>query len=382
MYPVLYSSDLVSNKNFTRYGLGVLKDCESCHVVEERNGEYYLELSYPVGGASWDQIETGNLIKAIPAEDAEEQLFRIISVRPSLGGRIAVTAEHVSKQAKYMIVKPFSGTYTASAFAAALGSHLAEIDDIGGVQYDNPISVICVGSSDSASVAYTVPRTLHDALMGTAGAMTDVWGVEYSYEDYGYTIKAHTAASPRGKTLPYGIRYGQNMTSLEIERAIRDRYSAIYGYYYDENSKTYVDSGRAYGAHSYIPGYIPRVKIVDFSTDFQGETAPTQADLQAKAKAYAAANAAAGVDFSAKISFAPAWQSKEAVQLPAQVISLCDTVPVVYEKLGVTLSAKVIKTDFNVLTERYNSIEVGTAKKPLGKILAQTAKGAGVSVYT
>jgi phage-related protein len=70
------------------------------------------------------------------------------------------------------------------------------------------------------------------------------------------------------------------------------------------------------------------------------------------------------------------------VQLPTQTISLCDTVPVTYEKLGVTFSAKVIKTDFNVLTERYNSIEVGTAKKPLGKILAQTAKGAGVSVYT
>ena len=94
------------------------------------------------------------------------------------------------------------------------------------------------------------------------------------------------------------------------------------------------------------------------------------------------ANGSAGPEFSAKVNFAPTWQSLDYARVAAGArICLCDTVPITYERYGITLTAKVIKTDFDVLTERYRSIEVGTAKKNLGKLLAQTAKSAGVSVY-
>lgn len=380
MNPILCRSELTYTSDYTKLGIGVLKDCESCHVVEERNGNYFLEMSYPVGGVCWDKIVPGQLIKAIPSEGADEQLFRITAANQTLKGRIAVTAEHVSLLTKHMIVKPFSGQYTASAYMAAMTNNIADVWT--SISYQKRIQLVCSGSSSTAKAGSIIPRTLYDSLIGAKGSMTDIWGVEFSYEDYGYTIRAHTAASPRGRVLSEGIRYGANMTNLEIEKAIKDRYSACYGYYYDEQTGTYVDTGAGINSGAHIPNFIPRCKIVDFTSDYSSGTVPTVAELREKAQAYVAANGSQEVDFSAKVSFVPTWNALEAVQLPKSQISLCDTVPVIYEKYGITLTAKVITTDFNVLTERYNSIEVGTAKKPLGKLLAQTVKAAGISVYS
>ena len=53
-------------------------------------------------------------------------------------------------------------------------------------------------------------------------------------------------------------------------------------------------------------------------------------------------------------------------------MNLCDTVLIEYEKLGVSAKAKVIKTVYNVLLDRYDSISIGDAKSSLsGTIVAQ-----------
>ena len=40
-------------------------------------------------------------------------------------------------------------------------------------------------------------------------------------------------------------------------------------------------------------------------------------------------------------------------------VKLCDTVNVIYPELGVAAKAKVVKTVWNVLLDRYDSIELG-----------------------
>ena len=44
MIPVLYKADAVT---FSTFGLGVLSDCISCEVTEERNGAFELVMKYP-----------------------------------------------------------------------------------------------------------------------------------------------------------------------------------------------------------------------------------------------------------------------------------------------------------------------------------------------
>lgn len=384
MIPVLmgHETALDTDSTYTgQMGLGLLADAVSCNVVEERNGEFYLEMVYPVGGANWEKILPACLIKAVPSDGADEQLFRIVSVRPDITGRVSVRAEHVSKAAKFLAVKPFSGSYQCSGFLSALSSNIANVGQGTGADfYKNRLTFEARGSTAYVNVNYTKPRTLMDALMGAQGAATDIWGVEYSYENLGYRIVAHTASSPRGKVLTEGITYGVNMTAFDLETAADSNYSSVFGFYYNEESATYVDTGWAVGS-PYMGDYMGRAVIVDFSGDYT-DTVPTAAQLRSKASSYVDANGSTGPEFSAKVNFAPTWQSLDYARVAAGArICLCDTVPITYERYGITLTAKVIKTDFDVLTERYRSIEVGTAKKNLGKLLAQTAKSAGVSVY-
>lgn len=382
MIPVLYSNGSGGNYQ-DGFGLGMLPDCESCHVVEERNGTYYLEMTYPVGGVNWERFQTGYLIKAVPSDGGDEQLFRINSVRQLLTGRLEITAEHVSAHAQYVIVSPLSGSYNCAGFISALPSHIVQVGYGSGYDPLGGLTLSAAGSSDTVRVNYSTPRTLRDALMGAQGAATDIWGVEYEYRNYGFNIVARTQNSPRGKTLTEGITYGVNMTNLDIERMVGGNYNCVFGYYYDEQTGTYVDSGSAPYCTQYqaMDKFPPRSIAVDFSGDYS-DSVPTSRQLYDKANTYANANGSQGPDFTAKVQFAPTWQSLDyATIADGARINLCDTVPITYEKYGITLTAKVIKTDFDVLTERYRSIEVGTAKKNLGKLLAQTAKSAGVSVY-
>ena len=73
MNPILYAP---KETDFSALGLGMLPDCITCQVTEERNGPYELEMQYPVDGAHYGEITTDSLIKAKPNETAELQLFR------------------------------------------------------------------------------------------------------------------------------------------------------------------------------------------------------------------------------------------------------------------------------------------------------------------
>ena len=57
-----------------------------------------------------------------------------------------------------------------------------------------------------------------------------------------------------------------------------------------------------------------------------------------------------------------------------QAVQLCDTVTVEYEKLGVKATAKVIKTVYNVLKEKYDSIAIGEARTSLADTVAAQKK--------
>jgi hypothetical protein len=54
---------------------------------------------------------------------------------------------------------------------------------------------------------------------------------------------------------------------------------------------------------------------------------------------------------------------------PLEHVKLCDTVHVLFEKLGVNATAKVIKTEYDSLNERLLSVEVGDAKSTMTSVI-------------
>jgi phage minor structural protein len=86
----------------------------------------------------------------------------------------------------------------------------------------------------------------------------------------------------------------------------------------------------------------------------------------------------------AKVSILPATIDVEFVSLNAtdqykslmesRMIRLGDTVKVRYDALGIDEKQRVIKTVFNVLANRYESIEIGTKQIDLAGVIAKIAK--------
>ncbi len=65
---------------------------------------------------------------------------------------------------------------------------------------------------------------------------------------------------------------------------------------------------------------------------------------------------------------------------PLEKVKLCDTVTVKFAKLGVSAKAKVIKTVYDVLAEKYKSIELGDAKSNFAQtVLDQNKAIAGIT---
>ena len=374
MYPIVYNGadGSAGPGSYGNLGYGPLVDCISCHVVEERNGPFWLELEYPVGGVIWDKLVPGRLLKAVPSDNANEQLFRIDSVKPSISGRMLVSARHISYQMDWAIVEPFSMSGYALDAMEAITSH---------IKGAFPFTLTAPTGNQSSSYENfgpKAPRTVRECLMNKQGSMTDVYGGEYGYGDLGYTI---VLSNNRGSTKTVGIRYGVNMTNLELEKALAETYNAVYGYYYDEQTGTFVSPGSIQSIGSYSGVGMTRTKMVDLTQEFS--SVPTAAQLRTKALAYARANGLTDPQVSVKVDFVPLWQTTEITNpVYAEHIKLCDVIPIVYEKYGIEVTAKVVKTDYDVLKERYRSIEVGTRKVTLPDFLKGVSAKTGVSVWT
>ena len=111
-----------------------------------------------------------------------------------------------------------------------------------------------------------------------------------------------------------------------------------------------------------------RVLPVDLSSEF--EDVPTEADLRAKANEYVAS-----VDWNAvescSVDFVPLQNTTEYEHnIDEQSLGLCDTVTVSAEVIGVTTTAKVTRTVYNQMTEKYDGMTVGTIVKNIADTIA------------
>ena len=122
----------------------------------------------------------------------------------------------------------------------------------------------------------------------------------------------------------------------------------------------------AYGFNHY--------STVDMSSDF--ETMPTAAQLSTAAAALVPTMLAP--EQTIDVSFVALHQLKEYETISAlEKVALGDTVQVVYKvmtdrkKLDININTRVVKTEFNTLTEQYNSIELGTLKTTLADYIVK-----------
>lgn len=354
MIPILYAK---TENTFTHNGIGFLKDATKCTVTEERNGSYECSLQYPITGQWYDQITEGCIIKAKANDTSEPQLFRIYKSSKPLKGIVTYSAEHISYDLNGIPALGFSvknvtpqAAITRAIQDAGLPSAFTAISDI----------------STLNSTTILTPCSVRAILGGQTGSVLDVWGGEFEFDNFVVKLHKH-----RGSDRGVSIEYGKNLKDLKQESNIAECYTHLMPYARysmdgegDEKIEVYV-----YLSEKVLPltsaeniGH-SKAYIMDFTDRFGEGEEITEESLRAKATAYAAAAELGVPKVNITVSFIQLWNTEEYKNIaPLERVMMCDTVAVRFSKLGVTASAKVIKTTYNTLEEKYESVELGDAK--------------------
>lgn len=362
MKPILYPADSTA---FTSNGLGRLPDAITCVVEEERNGKYEMTMEYPVDGLHFSDIAHSTYIKAVPADGKDPQPFRVYNISKPINGRCTVKAEHISYRLSDIPVEPFTATSATTALEG-LRTHAVE---------SCPFT-FWTDKTTTADFKVDTPVSIRSLLGGMQGSILDTYGGgEYEFDLY--TVKLW---QNRGHNNGVTLRYGKNITDLTQEEAIDSTYTGIMPFWRASDGGTTVTLPEkvVYSANANLFPY-HKTKVVDFSQDFS--TQPTEAQLRTRTQRYITANNIGVPNVSIKVSFLPLWQSEEYKDIAnLERVNLCDTITVKFPKLGVSATAKVVRTKYDVLAERYLEIEVGDAKTGFAKtVQAELAEAKATS---
>lgn len=345
MIPILYKQ---TETNFGHLGLGQLAEARSCVVTEERNGIYELELLYPATGLLFSELKNGAIIKAKPNDTSTDQKFAIYSVGKVTNGVVTIKAHHCSYDLMGNPLKSdiLKGNRTP-------GAAMTEI--LGKTVHPHTFTA---WSDISSVVNYElkVPALAREALGGMEGSILDRFKGEFEFDND--TIKLHKV---RGKDNGVIVAYGKNIVTAEQEESINETYTSIYPF-------AQINSGDGGTTLITLPEYILNSEnagayrvnntlMQDFSYD---ETVKDVATLRTAAQSYLDNNKLGVPKVNLIVSFANLWQTenyKDVAML--ERVSLCDTVSVYFDPLQINVKAKVIRTVFNTLLERYDEIELG-----------------------
>ena len=203
---------------------------------------------------------------------------------------------------------------------------------------------------------------------GVEGSVIDQFGGEWEYDNYNVYLKNH-----RGVTTPtVTLRYGKNITDLEQEQNIESTITGIVPYWTDSEGGETVTLPEKSIDSAYAGNYpFKRTTAYDFSGSF--EEKPTESQLRTKAQAYVNSSGIGIPVVSIKVSFIDLAQTEEYKDVASlQNVKLCDVINVEFEKYGISTTAKVVKTVYDVLADRYESIEVGSTRTGLTTTISDT----------
>ena len=341
MIPILFAPSATS---FSTNGIGRLSEMISCEVTEERNGVYELTATIGTDSKHYSDIVHSAIIGVIPHDGGDVQAFRIYKISKPIGGIITINAQHISYELSHIPTRPFTAANVGAALAGLKSNAMQSCPFI-----------FWTDKSTIANYKQAKPESIRARLGGQQGSILDVYGGEYEFDNY--TVKLW---NNRGSDRAVTLRYGKNITDIKQEENIQNTITGIVPYWCGGDDEVVYYNGIVEASTAANFPYRRSVPY-DFSGDFQ--SAPTAEQLRQRAERYIIRNSIGIPAVSIKVSFVALWQTEEYKDIaPLQRVNLCDWVTIQFERLGISAKAKVIKTVYDVLTERYKTIELGEAR--------------------
>lgn len=353
MKPILYDADRTSFPAGVDNGLGVLADAMSCKVTQELNGQYELELHYPVEGLHYGEIALRSILRATVGPDGKLQPFRVYRIVPDMNGTAAIYARHIAYDLGGYVVSPFTAADAPSA-VAAIKSHA--------LPTDFPFA-LTTDKTTVATMAVTVPSSAWGLLGGQQGSLLDVYGGEYEFDEWAVRLLTR-----RGADRGVSVRYGKNLTDLTQDASCANCYTGVVPYW--RGNDVTVTAAPVYAEGDF--GYT-RLMPLDLSSSFEQQ--PTQGQLQAAAASYIKQNriGVPAVSWDVRLALLAQSSGYEDVAFLEQIY-LGDTVGVYFHRLGVDAKARVNKIVWDCLLERYDSVALGSVKANIAATIAGQQK--------
>ena len=335
---------------FTNNGLGCLNDATSCVVSETLNGEYELEMEYPVNGIHYSDIQLRRIIFAKPNSYDRAQPFRIYSISKPIGGLVTVNAEHISYDMSGLPVRGAIEHY--AWYVKDVFDHIKNNS-----VYPCPFTFSSDITEEKKAISLSKPRSVK-AFLGTDEGLLSLFGGEWEFDRYNAILHKE-----RGQNRGVSIEYGKNLTDVTQDEACSEMYTAVYPYYYQEDDGLQrLDEDVV----KILDTTYNNVCVLDLTSEF--DEMPTQDQLRAKTQEYIKDNKLGEPKVSLKVSFI---KNPEVIE-SLQDVRLGDTVGVKFIKIGVNTTSRCINYEFNVLTEQYNSIGLGEPTKTIVDTMTST----------
>lgn len=347
MIPILYEK---TETAFTSNGLARLSGCIRCIATEGRNDIYEVEFDYPVTGVHFEDIQIGRIIACTHDEQGDVQPFDIYAKTEPINGIVTFYAHHISYRLNEITVKPFTAGSCAEAITK-IGTQSVTA---------NPFT-FWTDKSVTASYMSEIPRKARPMLGGEENSILDVYGTgEYEFDKFDVKLHLH-----RGQDTNVSIRYGKNLVDFNNNEDASDAYTAVVPFWLGSETvgdesvtvlvtlpEWYITSGQT------VPSGREVIVPMDLSSDFSEK--PTVAELRTAAQSRLTSSDGWLPNQTVTINFVQLWQTEEYKDYaPLQRLRLCDTCGAFVPMYGMSLRAKVIKVVYNVLLDRYDSMDLG-----------------------
>lgn len=355
MIPILYERDEIA---FVSNGLGRLRDCISCVVTEERNGIFECDFDYPVDGANYELIELGRIIGVTYDESETIEPFDIVSFTKPIDGIVSFHAVHISYRLSAVTVTGKN----INSLAAALSLLEQGTPSNPFTYYTDKTSSAYMAAADGT------PRSVRQLLGGVEGSILDTYGGEYKFERFQVSL-----LTSRGEIKPFTVRYGVNLIEYNDDTDASGTFTSCIPYWTDGTTTVIGNKVTSSGV-----SFDGRERCVPYDLSEKFEMAPTKTQLQNLAaqemnrlQSWLPAQTIS-VDF-ARLSDFSEFSSFESLY----ECNLCDSITVIFPDYGTSGVFKIVKTTWNVLSDRYDSMELGTLATTLGDLFSSSSSGGG-----
>lgn len=324
--------------NFDNNGLAVLNECILLEITEELNGQYSLELEYPVSSKKVQYLQEFNIIKV------NEQLFRIYKVEKVQASdkRVRIFANHIFYDMAYYFIEDVRAE--SAPVKTAMQKALV-----------NDLSTIYTVDSD-----IVIANTLYMVEMSPVEAFFKIierWGQGELLRD-NYTVKILKQMGTDSGIL---IKYGKNIQGLKVTVDTTEVVTKLYpkGSNGIKLKEKYINIPN-WDSSIYPP--FPIIKKVELNE------ATDEVTLRKMATELASVIGLSTVNI--QVDFIELSRTKEYESFKQlESVKVGDIVTVRHSEFNVDVKVKVIKIKKDVLTGLNTKVELGQPLNDLTKTM-------------